>query len=116
MASTIRIEKTVPMTSRFKAENGIVVSPMVNPSVDAGALIDLNSPPQINPTIPRIIPSKPNVAITGATTAAAPDTACLNKTRMKKKSTAAPSNAPAAIAKARPSQKNSVRLAISNPM
>ena len=112
----MRIVNTVPITSRFNAENGIVVSPMVKPSVDAGALIDLNSPPQINPTIPLINPSKPNVAMTGATTAAAPDTACLNKTRMKKKSTQAPSIAPAAIANAKPSQKISVRLAISKPM
>ena len=84
MARTISIEKTVPITSKFSAENGIVVSPIVKPSVDAGALIDLNSPPQINPTVPLINPSKPSVAITGATTAAAPETACLNKTRMKK--------------------------------
>ena len=63
-----------------------------------------------------INPSKPSVAITGATTAAAPETACLNKTRMKKKSTPAPSRAPAAIAKAKPSQNISVRLAISKPI
>ena len=80
----MRITKTVTITRRFKGENGIVVSPMVKPSVDAGALIDLNSPPQINPTILLTNPSKPRVAITGATTAAGPETACLNKTRMKK--------------------------------
>ena len=88
----------------------------MKPSVDAGALIDLNSPPQINPTTPLINPSNPKVAITGATTAAAPDTACLNKTRIKKKSTPAPSIAPAAMANAKPSQKFSVRLAISKPI
>ena len=84
IARVIRIKEAVAIIRRFKAENGIVVSPKVKPFFDAGASIDLNSPPQINPTMLLINPSKPKVAITGATTAAGPETARLNKTRIKK--------------------------------
>ena len=80
----MRIIETVAIIKTSRFENGIVPSPTVKPSVEAGASIDLNSPPQVNPTMLLIRPSKPRVAMTGATTAAGPEVACLKSTRIKK--------------------------------
>jgi hypothetical protein len=54
----MRIIETVAMIKTSRFENGIVPSPTLKPSVEAGASIDLNSPPQVSPTILLISPSK----------------------------------------------------------
>ncbi|MEY4888744.1 MAG: hypothetical protein RL237_807, partial [Actinomycetota bacterium] len=89
---------TEAMIANFIGEKTKVLVPIEKPVFESGGLITASCPPQYMVMRAFTIPSKPRVAIIGATLAIGPELVCLSRTLIKAISINALIAAPANIA------------------